>query len=355
MKRQNVWGRLTALVCAVCLLAAVSVHALAAVPQRPENKYVLDSAGVLSEETEERIVTENRALFEENGAEIVIVAVDFLGGQEIEDYANDLFNSWGIGSSERNNGILLVLAIAEDNYYATCGDGLEDYFDGAKFRELLDDYLEEDFAKGDYDRGVMKFFDEVLDEVEDYYEDYQDEYNSVDDWCDSEDGYDISYNRGTFPSLWSRVMGFVSGLIRVVILIVVLIVVLRLLSGAGRGGRGGPPYNGGGGGGNFWAGMMLGNMMGRSRRRTWMAPPPPPGGFGGPGPHPGGPGPRPGGPAPRPGARPGGGFSGGFGGFSGGGRSGGFGGGRSGGFGGGRSGGGFSGGGRSHGGGAGRR
>lgn len=332
MKRQNVWGRLTALVCAACLFAAVSVQALAAIPQRPENKYVLDSAGVLSDSTERKIIRENQELFNETGAEIVVVAVDFLGGQEIDDYAYDLFNDWGIGSSERNNGILLVLAIGEDNYYATSGYGLEDYFDGAKFRELLDDYLEEDFAAARYDEGVEKFFDEVLDEVENYYEHYEDEYTQADEGAAD---YGPYYSEG--PSFsWSRFMAVVSNVARVVIVIVILIVVARLFSGRGRGGRGGPPY-GGGGGGNFWTGMMLGNMMGRSRRRTWGAPPPPPpGGFGGP---------RPGG------HRPGGGF-GGFGGFSGGGRSGGFGGGRSGGFGGG---GGFTGGGGSHGGGAGRR
>ncbi len=331
--KKNLWKALGALLCAVCLLTAAALPALAAVPQRPQNKYVLDEAGVLSDKTEKEIIKENTELFEKCGAEIVVVAVDFLGGQEIDNYAYDLFNEWGIGSSERNNGILLVLAIGEDNYYATSGYGLEDYFDGAKFRELLDEYLEEDFAKGDYDAGVRKFFEEVADEVEDYYDDYEDQYtqdntqDGIEDW-----GPYYSPNR---VSPWSRFMSVLSGVGRVVIVMVLVIVVVRALSGHGRGGRGGPP-SGGGGGGNFWAGMMLGNRVARGGRRgRWGAspPPPPPGGFGG---H------RPGGHRPP----------GGFGGFTGGGRSGGgFGGGR-GGFGGG---GGFTGGGGTHGGGAGRR
>lgn len=317
----------------ICLVFWTAMPALAAVPQRPANKYVLDEAGVLSSATEREIIKENEELFEECGAEIVIVAVDFLGGKDIEDYANDLFNTWGIGSSQRNNGILLVLAIGEENYYATTGYGLEDYFDGAKFQELFDDYLEEDFAAGRYDEGVKEFFDEVLDEVEDYYEHYEDEYTQP----DSPD-YDEPYYSSVRPSRWKSFMGIVSNVARIVIIMVVVIIVVRIFSGRGRGGRGGPPYGGGGGGGgNFWTGMMLGNMMGRNRRSHWGAPPPPPppGGFGGPGHRPGG-------------HRPGG-----FGGFTGGGRSGGFGAGRSGGgFGGG---GGFSGGGASRGGGAGRR
>jgi len=297
------------------------MHVFASVPERPANKYVLDEAGVLSDKTEKEIIEENKELFEETGAEVVVVAVDFLGGQEIDDYAYDLFNDWGIGSSQRDNGILLVLAVGEDNYYALSGYGLEDYFDGAKFRELLDEYLEEDFAKGDYDQGVGKFFEEVVGEVENYYDGYTDEYTEQDDdISDYDPYYSQSVNR------WSGFVRVIANVFRVAIVMVILIVVIRVFSGRGRGGRGGPPY-GGGGGGNFWAGMMLGNMMGRGHRRnTWGAPPPPPppGGFGGP--------------------RPGGHRPGGFGGFTGGGRSGGF---------GGR--GGFTGGGGSHGGGAGRR
>ncbi len=317
----------------ICLVFWTAMPALAAVPQRPANKYVLDEAGVISNATEREIIQENEELFEECGAEIVIVAVDFLGGKDIEDYAKELFNTWGIGYSQRNNGIRLVLAIGEEKYYATTGYGLEDYFDGAKFQELFDDYLEEDFAAGRYDEGVKEFFDEVLDEVEDYYERYEDEYTQP----DSPD-YDEPYYSSVRPSRWKSFMGVVSNVARIVIIMVVVIIVVRIFSGRGRGGRGGPPYGGGGGGGgNFWTGMMLGNMMGRNRRSHWGAPPPPPppGGFGGPGHRPGG-------------HRPGG-----FGGFTGGGRSGGFGAGRSGGgFGGG---GGFSGGGASRGGGAGRR
>ena len=99
---------------------AMALPALAiVVPERPENQYVLDEAGVLSEETEQEIITQNQSLFEETGAQIAVAAVDFLGGEDIEDYANYMFNYWGVGDYERNNGLLLVLAIGEDNYYAT--------------------------------------------------------------------------------------------------------------------------------------------------------------------------------------------------------------------------------------------
>ena len=115
---RNAWKRVLTLTLALALAVVLAAPALAVVPDRPENQYVLDQAGVLSEETEQEIISQNQKLFQETGAQIVVVAVDFLDGEEIDDYAYSLFNTWGIGSVERNNGLLLLMAIAEDNYFA---------------------------------------------------------------------------------------------------------------------------------------------------------------------------------------------------------------------------------------------
>lgn len=318
---KRAWKMALALAVSTVLLVCLALPALAAVPDRPENQYVLDEAGVLSEETEQEIITENQTLFQETGAQIVVVTVDFLGGESIDDYAYSLFNSWGIGSVERNNGLLLLMAIGEDNYYATSGYGIDDYFDGAKLQEMLKEYLEPDFAAKDYDAGAKKFFEAALGEMESYYANYTDEYTSTGGTQAPDYNYDYTYEPTISDKIHSFFSGFMTSAMRIVIVIVIVLVISAVIRGMG-GGRGGP--RSGGGGGGFWTGLFLGNMLGNSHRRGgWR--PPPPGGFG----------PRP----PRGG--------GGFGGFHGGGGS--FGGG---GFRGG--GGGFHGGGGTHGGGAGR-
>ncbi len=336
MKRCKPKTCLTALLAAVLLLTWLAPAAWAAVPDRPENQYVLDDAGVLSASTEREIVRENQRMFEEYGAEVAVVAVDFFGGEDREDYANDIFNHWGIGSRERNNGLLLVLGIGEEDYYATAGSGIDDYFDGARLDDLLYEYLEPDFAAEDYDAGVKKFFTQAVKELESYYASVPNPNHP--DYSD--DGYrenetqSYSYHAG-------RVVGkIIFFLVRAAIVVAVFLLVVNLLRRS-RGGGGGS-----GGRGGFWPGLFMGSMMGR-RSTHWHhhnhwgpppPPPPPPGGFGG-----FGPGPRP----PRPPR------SGGFGGFTGGGRPGG--GMGRGGFGGGGRSGGFHSGGSSHGGGAGRR
>lgn len=315
MKRFAKTNKFLTVAAALCMALLLPVSALAAVPERPENQYVLDSAGVLSDQTEKGIVSANEKLFRETGAEVVIAAVDFLDGEAIDDYTYELFNHWGVGSAERNNGILLVMAVGEDDYYAQSGYGIEDYFDGSRLQDILDENVEPYFAQGDYDKAAKAFADTVIKELESYYQDDPDDDYGQGDFAQGGTVTDYDYGHEYVGSGFSRfVRGIASVILRVVIILVVVIFIIGIIRSMSGGGGGG---TGGGGGGGFWRGMFWGSMLGGRRNRWYGAPPPPPppGGFGG----------------PRPPRNPGG-----FGGFGGGSR------------------GGFSGGGRSHGGGIGR-
>lgn len=141
-----------------------------AVVEAPESVYVGDYANVLTEQTEQYIIAQNQTLSELTGAQIVVVTVDFLDGMEIEDYAYTIFNAWGIGDAEQNNGLLLLLAIGEENYYAMQGKGLEGVLSSGTLGDYLYLYLEDDFARGDYDTGVYRVFDAFLEWFAVYYD-----------------------------------------------------------------------------------------------------------------------------------------------------------------------------------------
>lgn len=304
--------------------------ALAAVPTKPANGYVADAAGVLNSETVSYLVSQNESLSaKKSGAAIVVVTVDFLDGKDIDDYATDLFNDWGIGDAEKNNGVLILLAIGEDNYYTLQGSGLESTLSASTLGDYNYTYLETDFAAGDYDAGVRKLFDALYQWFEVSYDAGVSNGNGMTNSGVQEQpapGETVPLNRGVNVM---RLLGLVIGIA------MVAVVVAIVFSSSGRGG---------------------GNVIFFGGHRHHRRPPRPPIG-GGPRPPMGGGNPR----NPRPPRRPGGfggGFSGGsFGGMSRGGGAGrGFGGshgGFSGGHSGGRSGG-FGGGG-SRGGGAGRR
>lgn len=137
--------------------------------------YVYDHEGVLTDKTMAHIDAMNASLFAQTGAQIMVVTVDTTGGTDIVDYAADLGNEYGIGSAERNNGIVIVLALDDiaqnglkGDYGAAYGDGLYDY--GDELNSILYYYMEDDFADGDYDAGVEKTFDAYIDALADFYD-----------------------------------------------------------------------------------------------------------------------------------------------------------------------------------------
>ena len=156
--------RLSAILLAL-LLTAASALAAPQVVQPTEDFYVNDNANVLSDEVEGLIVLNNDALYAACGAQIVFVTVPTTGTASIEDYAYTLFNSWGIGSSDKNNGILLLMAIDDDDYWLMQGKGLQDYITSGDLDDMLYSDLEPDFAAKDYSAGAEKLFTALFDAV----------------------------------------------------------------------------------------------------------------------------------------------------------------------------------------------
>ena len=79
--------------------------------------YTYDEAGVLSDKTMEHIDAMNASLFAQTGAQIMVKTVNSTNGQDILEYAIDLGNQYGVGDAERNNGVVMVLAL--DNISAS--------------------------------------------------------------------------------------------------------------------------------------------------------------------------------------------------------------------------------------------
>uniref|UniRef100_UPI003FF0A1E3 TPM domain-containing protein n=2 Tax=Oscillospiraceae TaxID=216572 RepID=UPI003FF0A1E3 len=194
--------------------------------------YVYDYAGVLTDETMEHIDAMNASLFAQTGAQILVSVVNSTGGADIMDYASDLGNSYGVGSAERNNGVVMLLALDNisqsglmGDYCVVVGTGLESHADD--FMSLQSYYLENDFAAGEYDAGVKATFDAFIAWFADFYgvtirEGY---IPAVRETYSSGSGYYYTETHGyVAPALGSLVSG-------VVVLLVVLLVLWVILDG----------------------------------------------------------------------------------------------------------------------------
>lgn len=161
--------RLTALALVLLLVIALITPAYAIVEQT-DDFYVADYAGVLSKETKNKIINKNAEL-EGNcdGAQIVVVAVEYLDGLYSDEYALKVMNDWGVGSSTENNGMVLVFATRENKGWLATGDGIDDVFTDLMANEYLDYYFWDEYDNGNYDEAVDELFSELVDWYEEYY------------------------------------------------------------------------------------------------------------------------------------------------------------------------------------------
>ena len=110
MKR---WLALLLLLFQVCFSSLT--FAEAKVPPKPTSGsiYVQDYANLLSTETKSTINAVSKDLESKTKAQVVVVTVPSLDGQPIEDYSLELLRTWGIGDKEKNNGVLLLVALKD--------------------------------------------------------------------------------------------------------------------------------------------------------------------------------------------------------------------------------------------------
>ncbi len=97
MNRKRIFiGRILLAVFALALLS-LTVGAVD-LPEPSKSFYVLDQSDVIDSGTEDYIVSKNAELYKETGAQIVVVTQDFVPDGDLELYAYNLFNKWGVGS-----------------------------------------------------------------------------------------------------------------------------------------------------------------------------------------------------------------------------------------------------------------
>jgi uncharacterized protein len=153
----------------VCTLLCAAVFAIGAVSAMAENikvpdathEYANDFAGILSENTKQQINAESKQLESEKGIQFVVVTVENLNGVSVEDYANALFNQWGIGDKTTDKGILFLISQKDRKDKIEVGNGLQGEITDIDSKDLLDTgvpYLKQN----NFDAGVRQIYVNTL-------------------------------------------------------------------------------------------------------------------------------------------------------------------------------------------------
>lgn len=145
------------LVLAQTLYAATGLEA-AEIPPKPQagsNIYVQDYADVISPASEKIIYSIGRELDSKTTAQVAVLTVPTLDGEPIESYALKVLRGWGIGSRDKNNGVLIVVATQDRQSRIEVGYGLEGALPDGLTGRLQDDTMLPYFKQGQYDKGIV--------------------------------------------------------------------------------------------------------------------------------------------------------------------------------------------------------
>lgn len=118
--------------------------------------FVNDRAGLLNPERRATLEGLLQELKRKTGAEIVVVTLPSLQGGEINDFANRLFEKWGIGQKGKDNGILFLVAVQDRKMRVEVGYGLEPTIPDAAAGRILDRYVAPEFRAGRMAEGISR-------------------------------------------------------------------------------------------------------------------------------------------------------------------------------------------------------
>jgi len=148
---------------AVCLALLLATAARAAEPlgsipnPRVQNgTWVTDTSGTLDANTL-ALLNERAAAFErDTTSEIAIVVIRSLDGMSIEEAAVKLFQMWGIGKKDRDNGLLFLWSTGDRRVRVEVGYGLEGALPDGKVGAILDQYVIPRFRANEFNQGVLE-------------------------------------------------------------------------------------------------------------------------------------------------------------------------------------------------------
>ncbi|MDL2363449.1 MAG: TPM domain-containing protein [Patescibacteria group bacterium] len=153
--------RLSLLLVAFLSLQVAPAAALA-VPPPPQTVPILDQAEVLTPDQEQalgqKIITEQK----QTGNQVGVLTIPSLQGDVLEEYSLKVAREWGIGSKDRNSGVLLLVAVQDRQLRIEVGYGLEGALPDIRASQIINDRIKPSFRAGDYNAGINNGVDGIL-------------------------------------------------------------------------------------------------------------------------------------------------------------------------------------------------
>jgi uncharacterized protein len=216
----------------LCISAAFSQE----LPEK-SSTLVTDYTNTLSATEKQQLESKLVAFNDSTSTQIAVVMIQSTGEYDINQYGVSLLRAWGIGSKEKNNGVLVLVALKDRKMSIQTGYGAEGALPDIITQQIIQNDMKPRFRENDYYGGLDAATDDI-----------------------------IKYTRGEYKADKKTAArkgdGGGAGFV-IIIVIVILIIIFR----RGGGGGGGRIIGSRGGASPFWW-LLAGNMLGGGGRSS---------------------------------------------------------------------------------------
>jgi uncharacterized protein len=141
------------------------VNAETKFPEPTALKYINDYTSTLDTASKEYIVSVGKELEYKTTAQEIVVIIDSLQGRDIESYANELFRTWGIGQKEKDNGLLILVAMQDRQWRVEVGTSLEGVITDIYSARVMDTVAAPRFREGNFSQGIKEAYSLFADAI----------------------------------------------------------------------------------------------------------------------------------------------------------------------------------------------
>jgi uncharacterized protein len=141
------------------------------IPEKPTSyQSVVDEASILSADENMALSSKLDAFEKETGNELVIVTVNSLKGSTVEEYAHQLFNTWGIGKKAEDNGVLILVSVKDRKMRIETGYAVEEFLTDAECSNIVNELIKPEFRLEKYYEGLELATNYIIKELKSDFE-----------------------------------------------------------------------------------------------------------------------------------------------------------------------------------------
>jgi uncharacterized protein len=142
------------------LVATLSVFAQELPPK--SNTLVTDYTNTLTAEQKQRLEDKLVAFSDSSTTQIAVVMIHSIGDYDVNEYAQKLGRAWGIGQKDKNNGIVVLVALDDRKLSIQTGYGVEGALPDIITQQIRTRDMNPRFKQGDYYGGLDAGTDDII-------------------------------------------------------------------------------------------------------------------------------------------------------------------------------------------------